>query len=104
MSHVTLGIICGLVFGLIDILIMIPMKCEDRRKKREAMTAAFIERFMIGFLIPNIHFGIEPVITGALVGVGLSLPSAIVTRIYAPIIGIGAVGGIIIGLITKAVL
>jgi hypothetical protein len=29
----------------------------------------------------------------------LSLPSAIITRAYAPIIGIGAVGGLIIGLI-----
>jgi len=29
----------------------------------------------------------------------LSLPSAIITRAYTPIIGIGAVGGLIIGLI-----
>ena len=68
------------------------------------MSAAFIERFMIGFLIPNVDLGIHPVLTGLLLGAGLSLPSAIITRAYAPIIGIGIVGSVIIGFIVKAVL
>ena len=103
MSKILLGTICGLTFGVIDVLVMIPLKYENNRKRIEAMTAAFIERLMIGFLIPNVEFGIHPAITGLLLGLGLSLPSAIITRAYAPIIGIGIAGSIIIGFIVRAV-
>ncbi|OIN97287.1 hypothetical protein AUJ66_03825 [Candidatus Desantisbacteria bacterium CG1_02_38_46] len=104
MNNIILGIIAGLVFGVIDVLVMAPLKFEDKRKKIEAMTGAFIERFMLGFLIPNVNLGIHPAIIGVLLGIGLSVPTAIITRTYAPIVGIGAVGGIIIGFITKAML
>jgi len=100
MDRITVGIIFGVAFGLIDVLIMLPLKFDDRRKRLEALSGAFIDRFMLGFIIPNIDFGIHPAITGGLLGLGLSLPSAIITRVYAPIIGIGIVGGIIIGFIT----
>ncbi len=99
MNNLTFGIICGLAFGILDVLIMIPLKYEDSRKKTEAMTAAFIERFMIGFLIPIVGLNINPMITGVIIGLGLSIPSAIITRVYAPIIAIGAVGGFIIGML-----
>ncbi len=104
MNKIILGTICGLAFGIIDVLIMIPLKYENSRKRVEAMSAAFIERFMIGFLIPNVELGIHPAITGLLLGIGLSLPSAIITRAYAPIIGIGIVGGVIIGMIINTAL
>ena len=48
MSRIVLGIICGLVFGAIDIGIMLPMSFPD---KKAAITAAFIARFGIGFVI-----------------------------------------------------
>ncbi|MFH1193570.1 MAG: hypothetical protein V1661_01090 [bacterium] len=99
MSRILLGTICGLAFGIIDVLVMIPLKYENNRKRTEAMSSAFIDRFMIGFLIPNVDLGIHPALTGLLLGVGLSVPSAIITRAYAPIIGIGAIGGLIIGII-----
>lgn len=101
MSKIFLGAICGLAFGVIDVLIMIPLKYENNRKRNEAMTAAFIERFMIGFLIPNVDLGLHIAITGMLLGILLSIPSAIITRAYAPIIGIGAIGGLIIGFIVR---
>jgi hypothetical protein len=104
MNKIILGTICGLGFGIIDVLVMVPLKYENNRKRIEAMSAAFIERFMIGFLIPNVDFGIHPVLTGLLLGVGLSVPSAIITRAYAPIIGIGIIGSALIGLIVNAVL
>jgi hypothetical protein len=100
MNKIILGVICGLIFGLVDVLIMIPLKYPDNRKRIEAMSSAFIERFMIGFLIPNLNLGVHPAITGALLGFFLSLPSAIIVRVYAPIIGIGMIGGVIIGFIT----
>ncbi len=101
MNAIWLGVLCGLGFGVVDVLIMLPMKMENRTKKIEAVTSAFIERFMLGFLIPNISLGIHPVTTGILLGLTLSLPSAIITRAYAPIVGIGVAGGIIIGVITS---
>ncbi len=103
MNRILFGVICGLVFGIIDVLIMIPLKTEDKRKKNEAMAGAFLERFMLGFLIPNVSLGINPIFVGLLLGLGLSLPTAIITRTYAPIIGTGVVGGIIIGVITNVV-
>jgi len=48
MSRIVLGIICGLVFGAIDIGIMLPMAFPD---KKAAIMAAFIARFGIGFVI-----------------------------------------------------
>jgi len=104
MKAFTLGIICGIAFGTVDILVMIPLKFENKRKKREAMVGAFIERFMLGFLIPNVNSEIPRSILGGGLGLGLSLPTAIITRTYAPIIGIGIIGGIIIGIITQLVL
>lgn len=104
MSAILLGIICGLGFGIIDVAVMLPMKFEDKRKKTEALSGAFIERFMLGFLIPNVTLDIHPAITGALIGLGLSVPAAIITRAYLPIILIGVAGGTVIGFITNAVL
>ena len=104
MDSITLGIICGLGIGIIDVLIMLPMKIEDKRKRLEALAGAFIERFMLGFIIPNISIGLHPIATGALLGLGLSLPTALVVQAHTPIIGMGIAGGIIIGVITNAVL
>lgn len=103
MDNVTLGVICGVVFGLFSSLIMVPMKFENGREKWEALTSAFLDRFMIGLLVPNVTFGLDPLISGLILGIGLSLPSAIITRAYAPIIVIGAIGGLIIGYVTKVV-
>lgn len=104
MSKITLGLIAGLIFGILDVIVMIPLPEKDKKKKTEAMVSAFIERFMIGFIIPNLDLGIHPALTGLIVGTGLSVPTAIITRVYPPIIGIGVVGGLIIGFITNAVI
>ena len=104
MNKIILGTVCGLAFGIIAVLTMIPLKYENNRKKTEAMLAAFIERFSIGFLIPNVELGIHPAVVGLALGLGLSLPSAIITKVYVPIIGMGIVGSVIIGFIVSAVL
>ncbi len=49
MDKLTLGFIAGLAFGIIDVLIMIPLNLGDNRKRIEAMSSAFLERFMTGF-------------------------------------------------------
>jgi len=83
---------------------MLPMKVEDKRKRAEALVAAFIERFMLGFIIPNVSIGLHPIAMGALLGLGFSLPTAIIVRAYAPIVGIGIFGGAIIGFVASRTL
>ena len=96
MSRIVLGATCGLVFGVIDIGIMLPMAFPD---KKAAITAAFISRFAIGFVIGAARLPWPNWATGLLFGLLLSVPDAIITKSYAPIIGMGAVGGTIIGVI-----
>ncbi len=102
MNKILIGVILGLVFGILDVIIMIPLPEKDKKKKAEAMISAFIERFIIGFIIPNLALGIHLAMTGLIIGTGLSVPSAIITRAYVPIIVIGAVGGVILGFVANA--
>jgi uncharacterized membrane protein YgaE (UPF0421/DUF939 family) len=44
MSRVLFGIICGLAVGLLNVLVMFPMKFENREKRFEALVGAFLER------------------------------------------------------------
>lgn len=37
MSRAVFGVICGLIFGVIDVLIMLSMKFDNKRKKIEAL-------------------------------------------------------------------
>ncbi len=96
MSKIILGLICGVVFGIIDILIMLPMEFED---KKAALTGAFVNRFSIGFVIGAADLPLASWINGLIFGLLLSLPDAIITKAWAPIMGMGAVGGIVIGLV-----
>ncbi len=96
MSKIILGLICGIVFGIIDILIMLPMEFED---KKAALTGAFVNRFSIGFVIGAADLPLASWINGLIFGLLLSLPDAIITKAWAPIMGMGAVGGIVIGLV-----
>ena len=91
MDVISLGLICGVVFGLFSSLIMVTMKFDSGREKYEAISSSFVDRFMIGLIVPNTTFGLDPLISGLIIGIGLSLPSAIITRTYAPIMVIGAV-------------
>ena len=93
MSKIVLGIICGFVFGAIDIGIMLPMSFPD---KKAAIPAAFIARFGIGFVIGAARLPWPGWAVGLCFGLLLSIPDALITKAYAPIIGMGAVGGTII--------
>lgn len=103
MNNVIFGIISGIIFGIISVLIMIPLKFENSDERRDAMIGSFVDRFMIGFIVPNVVLGVNPIISGALLGFGLSLPSAIISRTYAPILVIGTLGGVIIGYLTGVI-
>jgi hypothetical protein len=96
MSRTTLGAICGVVFGAVSVATMIPLKFDD---KAAAMTGAFINRFAVGFVIGAAHLNLPPWAQGLVFGLLLSLPDAIITKAYAPILVLGTVGGIIIGFV-----
>ncbi|PYY06656.1 MAG: hypothetical protein DMG69_22680 [Acidobacteria bacterium] len=96
MSRVILGVICGLVFGALDVAIMLPMTFSD---KRAAITAAFIARFAIGFVIGAARLPWPGWVVGLTFGLLLSIPDAIITKAYTPIVGMGAIGGAIIGVV-----
>jgi hypothetical protein len=96
MNRIELGLVCGLVFGLLDVALMLPMSLPD---KRTAITAAFLDRLAIGFLICVVNLPLPAWVSGVLVALLISLPSALVTKSYTPILGIGIVGGAVIGVI-----
>jgi hypothetical protein len=94
MSSLTIGLLGGVIFGIVAILSMLPLEFPD---KRAALTAAFVNRFAIGFVIGAAQLAWPAWAVGLTFGLLLSLPEAIITKAWAPIIGMGALGGVLIG-------
>jgi hypothetical protein len=95
MSNINQGLVSGLIFGAISVAMMLPMSFPD---KPAALLGAFLNRFAIGFVIGCVSLPAWPGwAIGLLFGVLLSLPSAVITKAYAPILIIGAIGGAVIG-------
>ena len=82
----------GLVFGAVAM--MLPMSFPD---KSVAPSAALVDRFAIGVVIDCVQIRWPGWATGLTFGLLLSLPSAIITKAYAPVLVVGALGGLIIG-------
>ena len=98
MSRIKIGLIAGLAFGVLDVIPMFFMDLPDRNI---AIIGAFLNRFAIGFLIPNTVLPLPGWFIGLLVALLLSLPDAIITGAYAPILGLGMVGGIVVGFVVN---
>lgn len=96
MSRLLLGTICGLVFGVLSAAMMMPLEFPD---KRAALLGAFINRFSIGFVVGAVRLDWPGWCVGLIFGLLLSLADAIITKAYAPILILGAIGGAIIGVI-----
>lgn len=94
MTRIGLGALLGLSIGIIDVLLMLPLSFPD---KRAALLGAFCARFALGFFAATVRLPWSPVATGILVGVLTSLPDAIITKAYAPIMLTGVVFGAIAG-------
>ena len=99
-SNVKHGLIVGFIFGILDI---IPMFFMDFENASMAISGAFVNRFAIGLIIFVSDFGTAGWIKGLIIGSLLSLPDAIITGAYGPILGIGIVGGIIIGFVSDKI-
>jgi hypothetical protein len=98
MPRIWLGVVCGLVFGSLAVAVMIPMTFSDRTA---AMLGAFVNRFAIGLVIGTVRLPWPGWLVGLFFGLLLSLPDAIITYAYVPILGMGAVGGLLIGLVVQ---
>ena len=98
MAPLTQGFISGTAFGVISVALMCFLPFPD---KRTALLGAFANRFGVGLLIPLVGSHQPGWLVGAGVGLLLSLPSAIVTKTYVPIIVVGTIGGIVIGGLTR---
>jgi hypothetical protein len=96
MSRILLGTICGLVYGALSAASMMPLSFAN---KTAALTGAFFNRFAIGFVIGAARLPVPPWAQGLIFGILLSLPDAIITNATAPILIIGAIGGLVIGII-----
>lgn len=92
MNRIKLGIVCGLAFGIIDIIPMIATGFPV-----VAVLGAFFNRFAIGFLICNTVLPLPFWLRGLIVSLLISLPDAIITEAYVPILGSAVVGGLIVG-------
>jgi hypothetical protein len=100
MTPILEGTVSGFIFGGLAAASMLPMKFPD---KKAALSAAFVDRFSIGLFVPLLKVSLASSpgwLIGLAVGLLLSLPSAIITKAYAPILIIGAVGGAVIGAVT----
>ena len=94
MNRLLLGFLLGLTAGIVDVLLMLPMKFPD---KPTALAGAFFSRFAIGFLSANVKVPFHPALAGALVGLLISIPDAITTKAYAPILITGVFFGALCG-------
>src|SRR5438132_4494661 len=98
MTPLLSGLLSGLIFGTVDVCLMLPMSFPD---KKTALLGAFFSRFAIGLVIPLVQLPSWPGwLIGLVFGLLLSLPDAIITKAYAPILVVGALGGLIIGGLT----
>jgi hypothetical protein len=98
MSKLMVGAICGIVWGALSAASMLPLEFTD---KRAALMGAFLNRFAIGFVLGVARLPVPAWVSGLIFGVLLSLPDAIITKAYAPILILGAIGGVVISLIVS---
>jgi hypothetical protein len=100
-SRLPLGLVAGLVYGALSAASMLPLEFPD---KRAALLGAFLNRLAIGVVIgavvgaPQVEaLRLPPWVIGAAAGLLLSAADAVITKAYAPILVLGALGGAVIG-------
>ena len=95
----TFALIAGLAFAVVAAAIMLPIPFPTIEEKRTAILAAFLDRLFVGFVIGPAASGLHAngLLLGAILGLGLSVPTAIITKSYPPVLGLGLVGGLAVG-------
>jgi hypothetical protein len=98
MTRTVFGIIAGVVFGAAAVAVMLPMSFPDRAR---AFAGAFASRFAVGLLAATVDLPMPGWARGLIVGLLVSLPDAIITKAYAPILILGSIGGVVIGALAQ---
>ena len=78
---------------MVAALVMLPLKFPTPDDKRRALVAAFLNRFGLGFVVANLTLPLPTLLSGALLGLGISSSSAVISRAYAPILIMGTAIG-----------
>jgi len=101
MPRLALGLLAGVVYGALSAASMLPLPFAD---KRAALLGAFLNRLAIGVVVsavvgaPQVDaLRLPPWMIGLAAGVLLSAADAVITKAYAPILALGALGGAVIG-------
>src|ERR1043166_5675187 len=94
MNRVLLGALLGVTVGVVDVLLMLPLKFHDRTS---ALLGAFCALFALGFFAATVRLSLPPIWAGIVVGLLTSLPDAIITKAYVPIMVTGVIFGAICG-------
>src|SRR5437763_7074273 len=95
MDRILLGSLLGVLAGAIAVAMMLPMTFPDRRA---ALLGAFCNRFLIGFVVGISALPLPALAGGALIGFLGSLPEAIISKAYAPILILGTILVALIGI------
>ena len=73
MNNFLIAVLIGIAAGIIDVVPMIIMKLE-----KVANISAFTHYFVLGLIIPFVHWGLEPWITGVIISFLSALPVLII--------------------------
>jgi len=99
MNRIVLGILCGIAFGVIDVLMTVFGNHPERTTTM--LLQAFSSRCAIGFLAANVSLRMPAVLAGALVGLLISLPDAFALQAYPGVLGSGVIFGGLAGWIVQ---
>ena len=98
MNSLRLGVLCGVALGVADVLMT---RFGNHPDISRSMLQAYSSRLAVGVLGANVSLGMDRVITGALVGLLISLPDAFALRSYIGVLGTGVVLGATAGWTAK---
>jgi hypothetical protein len=91
MNRLMLGVLCGIAFGVVDVLITVSGKHPGTTTAM--LLQAFSSRFAIGVLAATVTLPVHPILAGAIVGLLISLPDAFALESYVGVLGTGLLFG-----------
>lgn len=96
---ITFAVFAGLATGALAVLAMLAIPFPTPEERRIALVAAFVDRTVLGFIVGPVARGLDVNggLAGLVLGVGFSVGTALITRAYLPVIGLGALFGLAVG-------
>ena len=93
------AVAAGLACAAVDTALMAPLTFPTPGDKRVAMTAAFLERFVLGLSIGPVTraLGGPGPLTGPAFALAASVPTVLITHSWAPVLGVCVLNGLAVG-------